>query len=299
MSGSGILDEALKVNISSIRNATHFALCGGGRIRYLIALKGGKKRLAGNLSSYSGKLGALMKILPYLPIAVLKFFGLGYFTNVELHPEIKEIIGKRDWNVIVGTYDEKQKLVIQVFDPTVPAQYIKIGNENTDEEMKAEIHFLRRYKKYNAFDLPKLSDSVLRDGQHQFNIMVTEEFEGSKVEPVLTREIIEIYREISSEKKMADGVEYEFSHGDFAPWNVKKKKETGYTVFDWEHCGFRVKGYDLAYFMTITEVALSGKSFEEGLAVGLEKIREFLPEFSIEKDEFMKEFRKTVKELSD
>ena len=44
------------------------------------------------------------------------------------------------------------------------------------------------------------------------------EFVGDKVEPILTQEIVEIYEELSKDKK--NGLE--FSHGDFAPWNLKR-----------------------------------------------------------------------------
>lgn len=45
MSNSGILQQAVKIKRVNRKQATHFALCNGDKIRYLIALKGGKKRL--------------------------------------------------------------------------------------------------------------------------------------------------------------------------------------------------------------------------------------------------------------
>ena len=68
-----------------------------------------------------------------------------------------------------------------------------------------------------------------------------------KVEPELTEDIVRIYEELAGQKKVIDGVECEFSHGDFAPWNIKKNGKQ-YTVFDWEHCGYRMKGFDLIHY---------------------------------------------------
>ena len=57
-----------------------------------------------------------MKLLKYLPFAVLKNIKLGYYVRVELSPVIKNEVQRLNsdaWNMIVGTYDEKQKLVLQ------------------------------------------------------------------------------------------------------------------------------------------------------------------------------------------
>ena len=118
MKDSGILQQAVEIEKVKRKQASHFALCNGGRIRYLIAIDGGSKRLSDNISTYSNKLGLLMKLLRYLPFAFLKEIKLGYYVNATLHPAIEEEVQQRHpdaWNMIVGTYDEKQKLVLQCY----------------------------------------------------------------------------------------------------------------------------------------------------------------------------------------
>lgn len=90
--------------------------------------------------------------------------------------------------------------------------------------------------------------SISRADGATFNIQITKEFVGDKVEPILTQEIVEIYEELSKDKK--NGLE--FSHGDFAPWNLKRNGDK-YTLFDWEHCGYRMPGFDLMHYATIVQ----------------------------------------------
>lgn len=100
--------------------------------------------------------------------------------------------------------------------------------------------------------------SISRADGATFNIQITKEFVGDKVEPILTQEIVEIYKELSKDKK--NGLE--FSHGDFAPWNLKRNGDK-YTLFDWEHCGYRMPGFDLMHYATIVQKVLNGKELSE------------------------------------
>ena len=300
MGDSGILWEALKIEKVNKKSATHFALCNGEHIRYLISLNGGKKRLSLNISTYSKKLGALMKILKYLPLSILDAGGLGYFVKVEMHPAIEKhffATKLRAWNVIVGTYDEKQKIVFQCFDFNKNSDvFIKVGNSATDDEMLKEISFLKNNQQYTSFDIPKIIGSETRSEQCPFNIQTTKEFKGIKIEPVLTKEIVRIYKEISGESRMQHGRMCEFSHGDFAPWNIKKDGNT-YIVFDWEHCGMRIQGFDLMHFATIIEIVVNHRPLENAVDVALENILKIEPNFSINKQEFLSEFNKLRLEM--
>lgn len=158
--------------------------------------------------------------------------------------------------------------------------------------MNAEISFLQQKKVYSTFDIPQLLDSISRADGTTFNIQITKEFVGDKVEPILTQEIVEIYKELSKDKK--NGLE--FSHGDFAPWNLKRNGDK-YTLFDWEHCGYRMPGFDLMHYAEIIEVVINQKDFSEAFEAGLKNIRKYITDFSIDKDEFLDAFRKLRKQI--
>lgn len=300
MSDSGILQQALKIEKVNRKKATHFALCNGDKIRYLITLNGGKKRLGKNISTYSGKLELLMRLLKWIPLPLLMIAKMGYFVKAELHPAIqKEMIKicSQTWNMIVGTYDEKQKLVFQCFCRSkVFASFLKIGNHTTENEMLAEMVFLESSHNYHTFKIPTLIGCRTKDEECPFNLQITEEFTGNKVEPELNEDIVEIYREISKHKKVVNGLEYEFSHGDFAPWNIKKSS-SGYVVFDWEHCGYRIKGFDLMHYATITEIVMNGKSLTEACELGFSNILKFDPVFSIDMKAFIDEFQRLRRQI--
>lgn len=300
MSDSGILQQAVKIKRVNRKQATHFALCNGDKIRYLIAMKGGKKRLSGNISTYSGKLGLLMKLLKYFPFAALKNIKLGYYVRAELRPVIKDEVRRLNsdaWNMIVGTYDEKQKLVLQCYrKDKLLADFVKIGNKATEKEMLAEIEFLNEKHSYQSFEIPVILGSRILNSECPFNLQITEEFVGDKVEPELTEDIVRIYEELAGQKKVINGVECEFSHGDFAPWNIKKNGKQ-YTVFDWEHCGYRMKGFDLMHYATIVEMVIHGKTLEDAFDQGLKNIHIFEPGFSVDKKVFLDEFRRLRKQI--
>lgn len=300
MGDSGILQQAVKIEKVNKAQASHFALCNGDQIRYLIALDGGKKRLSGNVATYSSKLGLLMKMLVYLPFPVLNMTKLGYYVKVALHPVIEGELQKLKpdaWNMIVGTYDEKQKLVLQCYwkNKTL-ATFIKVGNQATEKEMIAEIAFLKSGQEYKSFEIPTILSSREKDKDCPFNLQITKEFVGKKVEAELTEDIVKIYKELSAPKKLIDGIEYEFSHGDFAPWNIKKSGNQ-YTVFDWEHCGYRMPGFDLMHYATIIEVVIHEKKMEEAFIQGLENIKVYEPSFSINQKAFFNEFSHLRKQI--
>lgn len=299
MADLGILQQAVDIKECSQKTATHFALCNGNRIRYLIALSGGKRRLSRNISTYSNKLELLMKLLNFLPFAVLKLGKLGYFVEAKLHPAIEQqrkTTRTVSWNVIVGTYDEKQKLVIQCFDKTGDAVFMKVGNQATAVEMDTEMRFLSEGRKYKSFDLPVLLGSSLMSESNPFNIQMTKEFRGEKVNPVLTDDIIRMYRELSAEKKKINGVVYERSHGDFTPWNLKKMNGR-YTLFDWEHTGFRSFGYDLMHYTMTIEIALNGSSLLKAYEAGIKEIQKYIPDFKVDRNAILAKYREIIKEL--
>lgn len=287
---SGIIEQSMKIKKVNRHDATHFALCNKGNIRYLISMnKSRKEKLCSNLSSYSAKLAILMKNLPIIPFEFLKWGNLGYFVSVELHPEIEKVISKqkkKHWNVIIGTYDEKQKIVIQAFNDKKDLPiYIKVGNEATDREMRNEIEFLENRDQYSTFSIPKLVARYYLKKDALFNIQITEEFSGEKIEVGLTQDIVDIYHEISA---ICSEEDKEFSHGDFTPWNLKKNKN-GYIVYDWEHCGMRLKGFDLLHYVVMPKVMLEKKALSDSIAEGIQEIEKFIPDFKINEMQFAEE----------
>lgn len=292
MGASGILTECLHIEKSGRGDASHFVLCNGNKIRYIIDLHGGKSILSRNIKTYSRKLHVLMKLMDILPMTTFRIGKLGYFAKVRPCEVVQRNIKKtknEHWNVIVGTYDEKQKIVFQCFSDQRKTKYVKVGNKNTEEEMQNEIAYLKTDHSDCGFIVPKLVGYEFRGDFCPFIIQVTEEFSGDKVEPELTEDIVNLYQSICNKDST-------FSHGDFAPWNIRKDGEK-YILFDWEHCGFRTEGYDLAYFTVVSKMALEHKTVEQALDEGIVEIRRYLPDFSIDKEDFMNEFCHTVKEL--
>lgn len=290
MQESGIVEQTVTLEKSNRNSATHFALYNGTKLRYLIDLSGGKERLSKNISTYSKKLALLMRFMDTVPYSLLRLIGLGYFVKANLCLEAekcRENTRKKNWNMIIGTYDEKQKVVLQCFNQNEPAVYIKIGNAATEKEMNAEIAFLQKKHNYQSFDLPKLIGSTRRVNGASFNIQITKEILGEKVQPVLNQEIVEIYRELS----MDTNAGLEFSHGDFAPWNLRQN-EKRYTLFDWEHCDYRIPGFDLMHYVVMVNIVLNGKNMSEAYDLGILEIQNIVPDFYIDKEQFLEEFKK-------
>lgn len=297
--GSGILQEALQVQRCRAKDATHFVLCKGNKIKFFIHLQGGEPHLLKCVKAYSGALALLLKLLPIIPYRSLQMAGLGYYAKVNAHAAIQKCIPSgQSYNILVGTYDSAQKLVLQCFNTTQgECTFIKVGNAGSAEQMEREIKFLQAEHNFRRFSIPQISAFRLRSETEPFNIQVTQEFHGEKTEPVMTPELYAITREIAGESTVTDGREYEFTHGDFAPWNIRTTA-SGYTVFDWEHCGLRPKGYDAAYFIIMTEVALRGCSFAEAFETAVSTLREIDPALQLDYQLIYQEFAKTTKALS-
>lgn len=259
------IDSVIYQNKVKRKDATHFAITNNGKVRYYVAInKRGKKVLSANLSSYSKKLEMLMKLLVTIPFALLKIIGLGYYVTLTITNEVEVYIRdtakryfKSDnavYNVIVGNYVDKQKIVFQCFVSQDKVIYFKVGGKNSASEMQAEMGYLESNlsENYNhkTFDVPKLVAFQKIAKDKSFNIQVTEEFKGDKVEPILTDEIYAIFQEIaaSHKSKTVGDIECFFSHGDLVPWNIKKNRNQ-YIVYDWEYCGCRFYGYDLIHYL--------------------------------------------------
>lgn len=296
--GSGILKEAASIFQARQKAATHFVLTHGNKIKYFINIKRGICPLKRSIATYNKKLSLLMFLLPLIPWQLLRMMGLGYFARVDLHPLIQQFIPKGNvWNILVGTYDEAQKLVFQCFeDETSACTFIKVGNKGSDTQMQREINFLKQNHNYSTFKVPSiLGEAKMRDGA-PFNILVTKEFHGEKSKPILSEEIYKIAEEISGDPILIDGSPYTFSHGDFAPWNIRKESNS-YTVFDWEHCGMRPAGYDAAYYIIMSEISLNHCDFDTAFDIAMQQLKRLAPHIELNREKIRNEFSKTTKAL--
>lgn len=296
--GSGILREAIKITACKKNEASHFAICRGSNVKFVVRLRHGIPYLQKTVAAYNKKLALLLRCLPFIPPSILHHAGLGYYSRISLHPFLKPILPSRnDWNVLVGTYDSSQKIVFQCFsEQNKTCLFVKVGNKGSAEQMEKEIRFLQKARDFESFSIPKLKHAELISEGAPFNIQVTDEFEGEKIPPVLNKEIYQIAKEIAGEPTLIDGIPHTFSHGDFAPWNIRKKGSS-YTVFDWEHCKLRPEGYDIAYFVIVSEIALHSRKFDDAFCIAIEQIRQFDSDFQIDKQLLRQEFEKSVKNL--
>ena len=277
---SEILNSTIKYTRVNSKKATHFAICKRNKIRYFISLKDGKRRLADNLSSYSNKLNILMKMIRFIPFRLLELLKIGYFIEATFCDEVGHFIKNTScdnvyWNVIVGTYDDKQKIVVQLWDMNNGFnKYYKIGNKSTNKEMLAEMNFLKGSNKYKNFCIPRLIDSQKIQDGYDFNIQLTEEFVGKKVEATITEDIYSIFKEIIGSRaiKYVNEIPYGFSHGDFTPWNMRKQNHK-YILFDWEHCGVRFYGFDLIHYIFNIEFRLNGRTKEDAILKAVEETK--------------------------
>lgn len=276
-------ETAVKCEDSKKKNSTHLAIVNGGKVRYLISKDGtlrnhARKVLANNISSYSKKLGMLMNSLTLIPDFALKLTHLGKPVSVVLPDEIANTVTevaenrwpnkKWGYNMIVGSYVEKQKIVIQCFteDEKDAAIYFKVCSDNARAEIENETNYLKAPIQSKLFGNPKLCYSKLQKDGAQFNIQVTEEFDGNKVESEMTQEIYRLFQEIAGFRKQetSDGKLLCFSHGDFVPWNMKRLGNR-FIIYDWEYCGMRFYGFDLIHYLWQIQNKLMGKSEKEAI----------------------------------
>ncbi len=299
LKGSGIIQDALVIEQCSGKAATHFVLSHGKKIKYIISLNGGVPWLKNTVVAYNKKLALLLSLLPILPWSLLSAAGLGYFAKVALHPEVQVHVPERSrWNILIGTYDSAQKIILQCFSPDSPSCiFIKVGNSGSAGQMEREIRFLRRSVTSPHIILPDLLNSALISEGNSFNILITKQFKGDQIPPALTPELFRITREIAALPLESNDADYEFTHGDFAPWNVRQKEDK-FIVFDWEHCSPRPCGYDAAYFIIMVEVALRHRLFDEAFEIAAAQLHKLDPSIILNKQLIYNEFTKSTKALT-
>lgn len=296
--GSGILQDALTIVRCDRKEATHFVIQHGNRLKFLIDLKSGIRYLKRTIAAYDSGLILLLRLISFIPKRLLILAKLGFFANVKLHPTIAEHVPTdARYNILVGSYDSAQKLVLQCFcHSNNDCIFVKVGNKGSQEQMERETQFLKNAKNYKTFAIPALLGSEsIQDGK-PFSIQITKGFNGKKVPLKMTAEIFRITQEIAGQSIDINGIPHTFSHGDFAPWNIRKDGST-FTIFDWEHCGIRPIGYDAAYFIIMYEIALNHRNFEQAFKSSTIQLKHLAPELKLNFEQIKQEFCKTTKTL--
>ncbi len=276
-----LVDDIIRKNRCKKRDATHFVIEKSGQARFFVSLsRNGKRNLAKHATGFSIGLRILLRMLPWIPLNLLLLIKLGYYCRLSLSIPIScfinstldvKVLGlENEYNVLVGTYTPKQKLVLQCSNNDVNL-YFKIGNMNSNSEILSEIEFLKKKTSFKSFAIPKFVSANRINQFIPYNILVTEEFSGKIIEAELNINIVRIAQEISKESIEVDGESLYFSHGDFAPWNIRQL-EGDYIVFDWEYCGFRFYGYDLIHFLYQINNKLKDMKPQEALSEAISHI---------------------------
>lgn len=275
------------------KDGNYLAIYNSGKLRYLINIEKGisflsKQKLSGNIAAYSSKLSLLMKLLKWIPTKLLVATGIGKKVSLEIDCEVEKAVqeiskenynkSKIYYNIIVGSYVEKQKMVLQCFysDESKPTVYLKIGDIHSEKELIAETAYLSDPILTDTFKSPELCYCSVKKG-NRYNIQGTKEFGGETVLPELNAEIYSMYRAISqSHTEMLDdeGNRVYFSHGDFVPWNIKKNGKE-YIVFDWEYCGYRFYGFDLIHFAWQIENKINKKDVHQAFVAAIAECKKW------------------------
>lgn len=266
------------------KSKTHFAIFNGKQIKYLIDVndKNYYNNLIKNQSSYSINhriFKYLIKLLPnILSILPSKVKG----CNVKINKDLKSCLNNNindkviGYNYIIGTEGKHQKIVVQAVceDKNI---YIKMGNNNTKELI---INESKVYKILNNLDLCFITPTLLFEhSENGININALSEVKGNEVTTQFNEDILRLYKEISNIKydlnQKNEIIELEFSHGDFAPWNIKKYNDK-FIVYDWEYAKMRFKGYDVIHYIFQVQYLLNKLPMEEALDKAITNAKKYV-----------------------
>ena len=118
--------------------------------------------------------------------------------------------------------------------------------------------------------------------------LVTSAFEGNRIQGLhLSDEIFDTIvtitkiRGVNRKSETSELLE-SFSHGDFCPWNLMDK-DGKILVYDWEHSGNYLLGYDLFTFIFQPKFILKkGGSIDKILIENLDKVHAYFRLFEVE-----------------
>ncbi len=140
-----VLNEYVSLDIVERMKATHFAFCYRSKVLYLIDLEFGYKLINKSAVAYSFRKLVFLAFLKLVPFWLFKVIKMGCYVKADLDSRIQEEVESLDgdyWNLFVGSYDAKQKMVFQVYNrENKTTSYIKVGVASSDREMLSEIDF--------------------------------------------------------------------------------------------------------------------------------------------------------------
>jgi thiamine kinase-like enzyme len=289
----------IDIEYKDYTSSTYFALFNKSQLKYLIDKndKNFFKNLMSNQGSFSLKHKIFKFILKFLPISLLRFLPNVKCCSVKIKDQveikIKENINKKIKviNYIIGTKGPHQKIVTQLITVSGEKIYLKVGNKNVHELLLMEnrvYNYLKNHK-FN-FNIPNLLFSVL-DKELYLNALT--EIVGEEAPLDFNKDIFTLYQDISEIELNSNlkfgyiEIAYDFSHGDFAPWNIKKNKEE-YIIYDWEYAGMRFRGYDIIHYVTQVENLINKNTLESSIIKGILAAKKYVPYLEKFEDEYLK-----------
>lgn len=210
-------------------------------------------------------------------------------------------------NIYISTLGFDKKIVIQIVSlKNEKTFYIKITDKNFSYLLENEYNSINLFKKAQ-FNHLKIPNIVYYDSKQNF--LILESFDGKKVKPMINKNIILVYNEISSKNKETFDIKFylekrikniislnnenskiiydlaykinknfknkqikvSYSHGDFAPWNLRECERNLFYVFDWEYFDLRFEGYDIIHYLYQIQTLLKKKNFVIALLESIQK----------------------------
>lgn len=278
--------DLININFDSV-NPSHLCIWNNRQVKYLIDFNydNSKKSLLKNIQSYSIK-HELFKKLLNVPNKVLLLNSNFKLVQINLSKELLiEINNIAEYyfinhsslgcNYIIGTKGPHQKFVIQLFDKE-KALFMKVGNEKTQKLIKNEALI---YKQLNDLSTNFQTTKIIKYKEYdKFSMSCFDELNGYKLLPEFDQDIFRLCMEISNLKiktlirTCISDIKCEFSHGDLAPWNIRKNSKA-LTVFDWEYGGYRFAGYDVIHYIYQIETLLNNKEHDEAIKIAINSLK--------------------------
>ncbi|WP_040207152.1 hypothetical protein [Neobacillus jeddahensis] len=288
----------INIKFEDFNSGTHYALFNGSQIKYLIDKndKNFYKNLLVNQNSYSFKHKLFKIIIKCMPVNLIRFLPNVKCCSIEINENlktnIKENLNKANKisNYILGTKGPHQKIVIQIITESGEKIYIKAGNENVKELLLMESYVYGYLKGLGCiFSTPNLLFTEINE---DISLNALDEVVGEEAPLEFNNDIFTLYNDISkinlNNLRLENlEIEFEFSHGDFAPWNIKRNKGK-YIIYDWEYAGIRFRGYDIIHYVTQVENLIRKSSLELSIRKGVQVAKQYVPYLVNFEDQYLR-----------
>jgi len=201
-----------------------------------------------NLYNPSTIKGRVLKLFFIKMYWVIKRVGKGRVSFIKAPNYLNS---KMAFSVSFGTPGPTQKLTFISFKNEVVDSYIKLAKtEVSRKNLRNEKEVLLRLCNVTkSFDVPSVKSFNDQKGMTWLELST-----NSDLKPISakwTPKIEQLQSEIAGLDRSQP-----FSHGDFAPWNIKKSPSGKFFVFDWEFSAKASPLYDRVYFAYQIELLL-------------------------------------------